>query len=307
MHKLPFNNIKCSDGNDCNDCANTAGWKAVIVNFLLALFKLTVGILSGSKAVMADSIYSIKDFLTSLIVIIGMKVSGKPADENHPYGHGKIEFVTIFLISILIIFGTFFLLIHSVKDVWMAYNGVNIPPPKFIAFWAAVISIIANFKLSTYLHCVGTYIKSPSMLTNAKHNHSDAISSGFVAVAIIGTRFGLHFLDPLVAVIETIDLIRLSVITLNDAMKGMMDSSVNRNVLSRIEKTAVLVPGVKRVSNIIGRKVGQGIWLDMVIKVEHDRTLEEGHSIGHHLEDTLMKRHEIIEGINLSIEPNIMP
>ena len=304
MHKLPFNNINCTD---CQECEKKAGWTAVLINFTLAMFKLVVGLLSGSKAVMADSIYSIKDFLTSLIVIVGIKISGKPADENHPYGHGKIEFVAIFIISILIIIGTFFLLIHSVKDVWMVYQGVNIRPPKFIAFWAAVISIIANYKLYAYLHCVGTYIKSPAMLINAKHNHSDAISSCFVAIAIIGTRFGLHFMDPLVAVIETIDLIRLSVVTLNDALKGMMDSSVGIPELKRIEKTAVLVPGVKRVTNLIGRKVGQGIWLDMVIKVEHDKTLEEGHKIGHHLENTLLKRHDIIEGINLSIEPNIVP
>lgn len=304
MHKLPLDNlINCTD---CSECASKAGWTAVLVNFMLAVFKLVVGILSGSKAVMADSIYSIKDFLTSLIVIVGIRISGKPADENHPYGHGKIEFVAIFLISILIIIGTFFLFIHSIKDVWMAYQGANIRPPKFIAFWAAVISIIANYKLANYLHCVGTYIKSPSMLTNAKHNHSDAISSCFVAVAIVGTRFGLHFLDPLVAVIETIDLIRLCIVTLNDGLKGMMDSSVSGSVLKEIEKTASLVPGVKRVTSILARKVGQGIWVDMVIKVEHDRTLEEGHRIGHHLEDTLTKRYDIIEGINLSIEPNLI-
>jgi cation diffusion facilitator family transporter len=304
MHKLPHDNIIC---RDCYSCEKKAGWVAVFTNFILALFKLIVGILSGSKAVMADSIYSIKDFLTSLIVLVGIRISGKPADENHPYGHGKIEFVAIFLISVLIIIGTIFLFIHSVKDLWLAYNGANIHPPKFIAFWAAVISIVANYKLSTYLNCVGNFIKSPSMLANAKHNHSDAISSTFVAGAILGTRFGLYFLDPLVAVIETIDLIRLSVITLNDALKGMMDSTVSRPVIQEIEKTAALVPGVRKISSILARKVGQGIWVEMVVKIEHSKTLDEGHRIGRHLENTLIKKHKIIEGINLSIEPNIIP
>ncbi len=303
MHELSQCDI---NKNECLECESKAGWVAVGGNLSLAVFKLVVGILSGSKAVQADSIYSFKDFLTSLIVLIGMKVSGKPADENHPYGHGKIEFVAIFLISVLIIIGTVFLLIHSLKDIWLAYNDINISPPKFIAFWAAVISIIANYKLSTYLHCVGGLRKSPSILANAKHNHSDAISSSFVAGAIIGTRFGLHFLDPLVAVVETVDLIRLSAVMMNDAVKGMMDSSVRSTEIEEIKNTAAIVPGVKKISRIIARKVGQGIWVDMIIKVEHNRTLEEGHRIGRHVEKTIMKQYTGIEGINLSIEPNLI-
>ena len=133
------------------------------------------------------------------------------------------------------------------------------------------------------------------------------MSTAFVAGAILGTRFGLYFLDPLVAVIETIDLIRLSVITLNDALKGMMDSTVSRPVIQEIEKTAALVPGVRKISSILARKVGQGIWVEMVVKIEHSKTLDEGYRIGRHLENTLIKKHKIIEGINLSIEPNIIP
>ncbi len=303
MHELSHNHINCGD---CVRCENKAGWIAVFTNFLLAVFKLIVGVLSGSKAVIADSMYSIKDFLTSLIVLIGIQVSGKPADENHPYGHGKIEFVAIFMISLLVITGTIFLLIHSIKDIWLVYQGGNIHPPKFIAFWAAVISVLANYKLYTYLECVGTWRKSPAMLANAKHNHSDAISSIFVACAIVGTRFGLYFLDPLVAVIETIDLIRLSIIMLNDSLRGMMDSSVSPPVVNEIKRTASLVPGVKKISGVVARKMGQGIWIDMVIKVEHNKTLDEGHRIGRRLETTLKKKFEVISGINLSIEPNVL-
>ncbi|MBC8412310.1 magnetosome biogenesis CDF transporter MamM [bacterium] len=303
MHELSQCNI---DNKTCLECESKAGWIAVGGNLSLAVFKLIVGILSGSKAVQADSIYSFKDFLTSLIVLIGMKISGKPADESHPYGHGKIEFVAIFMISLLIIVGTVFLLIHSLKDVWMAYNDINISPPKFIAFWAAVISIIANYKLSTYLHCVGELRKSPSILANAKHNHSDAISSSFVAGAIIGTRFGLHWLDPLVAVVETIDLIRLSAIMMNDAIKGMMDTSLRNDMVEEIEKTALIVPGVKRISNLMARMVGQGIWVTMTIKVQYDITLEQSNKIGRQVEETLKKKYSRIEGINLSIEPNMI-
>ncbi len=291
--------------SECVRCERKAGWIAVFTNFILALFKVIVGILSGSKAILADSLYSFKDFLTSMVVLIGVRISGKPADEDHPYGHGKIEFVAIFLISLFIIIGTVFIFIHSVKDVWMAYKG-NIHPPKFIAFWAAVISVVVNYKLSNYLYCVGNRRKSPAMLANAKHNHSDAISSALVAGAIFGTRFGFHFLDPLAAVIETIDLIRLSVRMLNDSLKGMMDSPVSHALMQQIENTVDIVPGVKRISSILARKVGQSIWVDIIIKVEQDQTLEDGYKISRHVEETLLKKHDFIAGINLSLEPNVV-
>jgi len=302
MHRLPQCNI---DYQGCLDCEKKAGWTAVFINFCLALFKIIVGILSGSKAVLADALYSVKDFLTSLVVVVGMKVSGKPPDEKHPYGHGKIEYVAIFLISLFIIIGTIFVFIHSVKYVWFAYQG-NIHPPKFIAFWAALISMAANYKLSTYLYCVGSRTKSPVMLANAEHNHSDAISSALVAGAIAGTQLGYHFLDPLAAVLEILDLMRLSVVMLNESLQGIMDSAVSDQEIVEIKKTAALVPGVIKISSVLARKVGHGIWVDMVIRVEHDLPLDHGHKIGRQLEDTLRKHYGTIEGINLSIKPDII-
>jgi cation diffusion facilitator family transporter len=286
----------------CGRCEKSAGLTAIFVNLALAVFKLIIGIVSGSKAVIGDSFYSFKDFLTSVVVFVGGRVSGKPADENHPYGHGKIEFVAIFLISILIIIGTFFLFIHSIKDVWHAYTG-GIQPPKFIAFWAAIISMVANYKLSGYLYCVGNRSKSLSILANAHHNHSDAISSAMVAVAILATRFGFYFADPLVAVIETIDLIRLCWVMMNDALKGIMDSSVDDGILKRVEWSAGLVPGVRRISSVKARKVGQDIWLDIVIKVDKDQTLDKGCAIGGQTELTIRKHIKNIAGINLAVEP----
>ncbi|MBF0517903.1 MAG: magnetosome biogenesis CDF transporter MamM [Nitrospirae bacterium] len=301
MHKLSQDNLTYAQ---CVSCERKSGGIAVASNLLLALFKLVIGIISGSKAVIADSLYSFKDFMTSLVMVIGVKISSKPADDDHHYGHGKIEFVAIFLISLLIIVGTLFLFIHSVKDVWLAYHG-QVNPPKFIAFWAAVVSIIANFKLSSYLHCVGQRRGSPAILANAKHNHSDAISSAMVAGAILLTRFGFYFADPLVAVIETLDLIRLSFTMLNDSLKGIMDSSISPSIMRQMTHFAGLVPGVKRVASLNARKVGQGIWVEIVIKVDHKQSLDNGYLIGRHVEETLMKRVDNIVGINLAIEPYI--
>lgn len=284
-------------------CEKKAGTIAVLANLALAVFKLIVGVLSGSKAVIGDSLYSFKDFLTSLVVLVGIKISGKPPDENHPYGHGKIEFVAIFLVSLLIMGGTFFLFIHSVKDVWMTIKGIDTEPPKFIAFWAAIISMVANFRLSEYLQCVGQRLKSPALLASAKHNHSDAVSSGFVAVAVMLTTLGLHVADPLVAVMETVDLIFLCYFMMKDALRSLLDSSLEGKVVKQIESTTLIVPGVKRVSSLNARKTGQQIWVEMVVKIDPRLTIEEGHKIGKQIELTLKKRIGNIGAVNVAVEP----
>jgi cation diffusion facilitator family transporter len=302
MHKLSQANLTYSQ---CAACEKRAGLVAIFANLALAIFKLLVGILSGSKAVIGDSLYSFKDFFTALVVYVGIKISGKPPDENHPYGHGKIEFVAIFLISLLIIAGTTFLFIHSVRDVWMVIKGIDTQPPKFIAFWAAIISVVANYKLSGYLHCVGERLQSPAMLANAKHNHSDAVSSAFVAGAVVLTTLGWHVVDPLVAVMETVDLIFLCSAMMKDSVRSLLDTSLDRHTVRQIESTAQIVPGVKRVASLNARKVGQKIWVDMTIKVDHRLTLEGGHQISRQVEETLKKRMPDIQGANVVFEPHI--
>lgn len=301
MHELPRNIIGY---RECFSCEKKAVWIAVFSNLSLAVFKACIGVLSGSKAVLGDALYSFKDFLTSLVVLVGVRVSAKPADREHPYGHGKVEFLAVFLISLLIIIGTIFLFIHSVKDLYLAYHS-NIRAPRFIAFWAAVISIVANYKLSNYLFCVSDRTGSPALRASAKHNHSDALSSVLVAGAIFGTRFGLVILDPIVAVIETIDLIRLSVNMLNDSVRGMMDASVSRPLIKEIESVVGFVPGVKRIPMVVGRRMGQDMLINIVIKVEQGLNLEEGHKISRQVEKTVLSKFKNIAGVNLVVEPYV--
>ncbi|MEC4676086.1 MAG: magnetosome biogenesis CDF transporter MamM [Nitrospirota bacterium] len=304
-HDIALTNETSGEFSDCTSCEKRAVWVSVLLNLALTIFKAVIGVFSGSKAVLGDALYSLKDFVASLAVLIGVRVSNKPADKNHPYGHGKIEYVVVFLISILIIGASVFLFVHSVKNLWLAFDGHHMSPPKFIAFFAAIISVIANYKLSGYLRCVGTRLKSPAILASAEHNHSDATSSILVAGAILGARFGFYFLDPLAAAIETVDLLRLSVNMLNHSLTGMLDSSESADVKEEIRTVAALVPGVRGIPMLKSRRVGQNKWIDIIIKVDQDRSVEEGHRIGLHVEQTLKKAIGNIAGITLSVEPEV--
>jgi cation diffusion facilitator family transporter len=269
---------------------------------MLAVFMAFIGLVSGSKAILVNSLYSFKDFITSLVVVIGLRVSERPADERHPYGHGKIEFVAMLLIGVALFIAALFLFFHSIKDVWAGFQG-KIEVPKLIALWAGCISVIANYKLYKYLECVGTKRNSPAILANAQHHHSDTGSSLLVVVAIIGANLGFMFLDPLAAVIETVDLMYLSVGMLKDALRGALDGSVSSEIKGKIESIAQLVPGVRRVSNINARQLGHNLWVDITLKVDYDKSASEGYMIGLHVKDSLIKAMGNIATVNFSIEP----
>ena len=293
-------------GNDiqkCVACEKKAGWNAVFANLALALFKAFIGYISGSKALLGDALFSFKDFIAALVIVVGFKVAGKPADPQHPYGHGKIEFVALLLISIGLMISTLFLFVHSAHSLLNCYHGVG-NPPRLIAFWAALISVAANYQLSHYLLCVGDTLKSPSMLASARHNHSGAVSSIMVAVAVLGAHFGgFAFLDPLVALIEAACLISMSIEMLKDSMKGLFDYAVHPEAVDRIESVARVVPGVHKVSKVVARQSGHGLWVDMTIKVDPLLSHQDGYLIGQHVRESIQAALGETTNVNVIIEP----
>ncbi|MEI6208472.1 MAG: cation diffusion facilitator family transporter [Desulfuromonadales bacterium] len=290
---------------ECLACERMAGWAAVYANLALALFKAFIGLISGSMAILGDALFPFQDFIAALIAAIGAKVSGKPADEKHPYGHGKIEFVALFLVSIFMIIATIFLFVNSATGLWHSLHGTG-NAPKMIAFWAALISVAANYKLAQYLRCVGNNMQSISMLAGARLNYSAAVSSIMVVVAVLGAHFfDLLFLDPLVALIEAICLMAMNFNMLIDSLKGLFDSAVPTAALERIESIARLVPGVIKVYKVTARRLGQGFWIDMTIKIDHALSHQNGYLIGRHVKESIQAALGSHTTVNVIIEPYI--
>ena len=289
--------------HDCAACEITASWAGVYANLALALFKGALGLLSGSKALIGDGLFSFKDCIASLVVVIGVRVSGKPADEQHPYGHGKIEYVALFLISVGLLVSTLFLLVYSAKGLWSCYNGTA-SIPRVVAFWGALISVVANYPLSRYLGCAGERMQSPALLANARHNRSNIILSVMVGVAVLGAHYlDFTFLDPLVAFIEAILLVRMGIEMLGDSLGGLFDSAVPVESVERIEMVARLVPGVRKVTRVVARNLGQGIWVDMTIKVDSTLNHQQGYLIGQHVKESIQALLGNHTTINVLFEP----
>ncbi|MBF0560742.1 MAG: magnetosome biogenesis CDF transporter MamM [Alphaproteobacteria bacterium] len=284
----------------CVSCSRTIGWVGLTTNLVLMVMKGFVGLVSGSQAMVVDTMYSAKDVVTSLLVIVGMAVSDKPLDEKHPYGHGKIEFVLSLIISVIFLLITGYLLVHAIQ---ILLDPERHRTPHLIALWAAVVAVGVNVFMYAYARCVAIEINSPMVRTLAKHSHSDAVASGVVAVGIVGAHYlGMSWLDPVIAIFETLDLLYLGGGVFWDAYKGLMDRSVGISLLDKVQPLATAVSGVIEVKQLRSRHVGQEIWIDLVVGVDGGLSVEQAHAICEAVKARISANISHIGAMNVSAE-----
>ncbi len=248
----------------CQRCAVQFTWLTLVVNGALALLKTVIGLIAVSHALIASALYSINDVLSAVIVMISMRVARQPADEDHAYGHGKAEFVAIGVLSTVLAVAVIFILVYSVVDI---LRGIE-APPHLIALPVAAVTMATNEFLARRGHCAAQRVESPVLATNADHNRADAISAGAAMVGITGASFGLHWLDPAVAIFETVHIVYLSGSLLGHALRGLMDTSLPSGAVKSIGRACAEVPEVQRVLQVRTRQAGPQTWADVALRVD---------------------------------------
>ncbi|NQU65375.1 MAG: magnetosome biogenesis CDF transporter MamM [SAR324 cluster bacterium] len=283
----------------CGICYETVGWVGLISNIILSILKLLVGIVSGSQALVADAMYSAKDVVTSVLIILGLKVSGKPIDKEHMYGHGMIEFILSLVVSIVFLAVTAIILLFAMEHLVEGKHRV----PHIIALFTAIFAIGANLFLYRYTKCVSVQINSPIVKTLSKHQYSDMLSSGAVACGIIGAHYmGLIWLDSMVALFETVHLLYLGSDLFWDAFKGLMDYSASSEVLQKIKASTLAVTDVKTVRALRTRRIGQGLWIDLVIGLDPDLVVGKANKIVRQVEKEVSVNIEHVTSISVRYE-----
>ena len=268
----------------CVTCHQMVGWIGLLANLGLSGLKLFVGIVAGSQALMVDALYSAKDVATSILILVGLKFSSQPIDREHPFGHGKVEFLLSGLVSLLLLGVTGYFFFNSAEHLMEGDH----PAPHLIALWTAVFSIVVNTYMHRYTRCVAAEINSPIVLTLSKHHHADGFSSAAVALGIIGAHYlGLTWLDHAVAIGEVLHLIYLGGEVFWDSFKGLMDESAPREIHNKINAVSAKINGVKKVEQTLTRRVGQEIWIDMVVGVDPDQSVSQARGITRNVETAL--------------------
>ena len=181
---------------NCVRCSKYIGWVGLAANFALMLMNLFIGMVAGSQALVVGSMYSFKDMATSVFVIVGITVSRKPLDREHPYGHGKIEFLMSMVFGIILLLLSGFLLYHAIDTLAHSERETT---PRLIAVWAAVVSVLAYTYTFYYASCVAVESNSPVVRMMAQHHHSDAVAAGVAGLGIVGAHlFDLPWIDTVV-------------------------------------------------------------------------------------------------------------
>lgn len=275
-------------------------------NIVLSILKIVAGIIGKSGAMLADGVHSISDFFTDVVVILGLKLSEKPEDDCHNYGHGKYEALATAIISIFLGIVGFEILKAGVVNIIAVIRGSILPRPGFIALIVAIISIIVKEILYQYTVKIGKHIKSPSIIANAWHHRSDALSSigttvGIGGSILLGSKWTI--LDPIASVIVSIFIFKVAFDILKPAINELIETSLSHKEIDRIRSIMQQNPSVKSYHKLRTRKIGSKVVLEMHIVVDNSLDIITAHNLTTEIESDIKDIFGDSTIITLHIEP----
>ncbi len=276
------------------------------VNALLIVLKFIAGIVGRSSAMVADAVHSLSDFITDVIVIVFVKISGKPRDKSHDYGHGKFETFATMIIGIILAGAGIGLLINGIEQIIASLKGSPLPRPTMIALVVAVVSIVAKEWLYRYTLKVGKRVNSQAVVANAWHHRSDSVSSAGTLVGIAGAMFlgdRWRILDPIAAMLVSVFIIKSGYDIMKPCISELLEASLPEEDEREIESLVKSVDGIVDVHNLRSRRIGNGIAVDLHAKMNGDQTLTEAHAKATAAEKAIRKRFGDNSLINIHMEP----
>lgn len=278
--------------------AKSIGW-GLIANTFLAAFKLFVGFLGRSRALIGSGLCNLSDVTSSIAVIIGVRYSKKQANARYPYGYGKVEFITQVLISCFMILGTLALIYSSFITIAKRVFVV----PHMVVFFVAILSAIINALLYKFSHCGANELNSPVLRAHAEHNKIDVVSSLLVAIGVLVARKGMHWVDPAIAIFECLHVIHASIVILMDGLKGTMDTNMPEDFRDEIKNHILSVEGVSNVNAVRARQTGRHIVLDVVLELNPELNVLQAKMINQRIKSLLRSVNKYIGHVALQIVP----
>ena len=273
---------------------------SIILNCLLTLIKFISGVISKSSAMISDSVHSLSDVLSTFVVIIGVKISNKKADSDHPYGHERIECVSAIILSgMLFIIGAL-IGINGIKNVT---NSSNLVMPGVLALIASIISIISKEAMYQYTIRVSKKINSAALKADAWHHRSDALSSIGSFIGILGSRLGFKIFDPLASVIISLCIIKVSIDIFKDAIDKMVDKSCGKEVIDKVISVIEKNESVKNIDDIKTRQFGNKAYVDVEISVDENLLLKDAHKVAEEIHNSVENEINIVKHCMVHVNP----
>jgi cation diffusion facilitator family transporter len=277
-----------------------------VCNALLVAFKFIAGTVGNSSAMIADAVHSLSDFLTDILVIVFVRISAKPQDKDHDYGHGKYETVASFLIALGLGAVAVGIIVSGARKFSAWLNGSDLEAPGQIALWAALLSILLKEILFQYTIRRGKAIDSQALVANAWHHRSDAVSSigaalGIGGALLLGDRWTV--LDPVAGIVVGALLIKTAVDLLRGSMSELTECSLPEETEQEILDVIRATPDVFDPHNLRTRRIGSHIAIEVHVRMSGDTPLQEAHEKASLIERKLRERFGSHTHVNIHMEP----
>ncbi len=277
-----------------------------VVNVVLLLFKFVAGIVGHSAAMVADAVHSLSDFVTDVIVLLFVHISGKPQDKSHDYGHGKYETLAMTLIGIALLVVAVGILYSGATKIYAWSNGVQLKAPGTLALWAALLSVLLKEGVYQYSMVKARKLNSQVVAANAWHHRSDALSSVGTALGIGGAIFlGQRWtvFDPIASVVVGAFIVKVAVDLLRNGIGDLMEHSLPDEIEEDMLKMVGELPGVVNPHDLRTRRIGNHYAIELHILMDGDISLREAHNKASEVEDLLRARYGEETHIAVHVEP----
>lgn len=275
---------------------------SIIGNLILSVFKLFAGITAHSGAMVSDAVHSASDVFSSIIVIIGVKLSAKASDKEHPYGHERLECVSAIVLAVILLITGLFIGANALRNI-SAGNFSSLEIPKTLALVSAGISIAVKEAMFWYTRHYAKTLKSDALMADAWHHRSDALSSVGALIGIAGARMGFPVLDPVASLVICLFIAKASVDIFRDATNKMIDRSCDEETENNIRKCVMEQDGVAEIDLLRTRVFGNKIYADIEISANGSMSLNEAHIIAENVHSAVEKRFPDIKHITVHMNP----
>jgi len=271
-----------------------------VVDFILGVVKIVVGWIAHSEALVADGVHSLSDLATDFVVLYAARHSHRDADEDHPYGHGRIETLATVGLGIMLILVAFGL-------AWDAVGRIGEPDllfsPGALALVVALLSILSKEALYQYTIRVARRLKSNMLMANAWHHRSDAISSIVVFIGVAGAMMGYHYLDAVAAVAVSVMIAKIGLDLVLSSTRELIDTALEPALVESIRDAITHVNGVRALHMLRTRRSGGQALADVHLQVDPRISVSEGHQIGDTVRRQLLERFDEVTDVTVHIDP----
>ena len=275
---------------------------SIIANVVLAAFKLVAGILAHSSAMVSDAIHSASDVFSTFVVMIGIKIASKEPDEEHPYGHERMECVAAIILATILCITGLGIGKNALSNI--TGNSGEMAVPGVLALIAAIVSIIVKEAMFWYTRHYAKKIDSGALMADAWHHRSDALSSIGAFIGIIFARMGYVMMDSIACLVICVFIVKAAYDIFKDAIDKMVDKSCSLEVEAEIRTIVMSVDGVKGIDSLSTRLFGNKMYVDIEIRADGEKTLNETHEIAEAVHDSIEAQFEKVKHIMVHVNPD---